>query len=193
MAALACLLHATWPLWGNQPAPDPIGSVLRRTGQYALSFLVLSLVPTAIRRVFGFKQIMLVRRTLGLYAFLFAVAHFLTYFGLDYAFDVGLMMKAIPEERFVLAGVAALAMLIPLAVTSTAEWQKRLGQVWKRLHRLVYLATALAVLHYAWTSKEIRLKPLLYGGLTLLLLLLRLPFIPPLFPWRPERGEREPI
>jgi len=117
-----------------------------------------------------------VRRTLGIYAFIYASLHGLTFVGLDYGFDLALIRDAIFDQRYVLAGSAAFVLLLPLAITSTRGWQKRLGKHWKRLHRLVYLAGVLAVVHFVWLVKDIR-EPLRYAALLTLLLVVRIPAI----------------
>ena len=99
------------------------------------------------------RQALRVRRPLGLYAFLYASLHFATFVWLDYGLDLELLRQAIFDQRYVLAGFAAGLLMLVLAVTSTRGWQKRMGKNWKRLHRLVYLAAALAVLHFFWLVK----------------------------------------
>jgi sulfoxide reductase heme-binding subunit YedZ len=115
-----------------------------------------------------------VRRPLGLYAFFYAALHFFVFVGLDYRFDLDLLPGAILDQRYVLVGTAAGLILLPLAITSTRGWQNRLGKGWKKLHRWVYLAGILAVVHFAWLDKDIR-EPLRYGLILALLLVLRLP------------------
>jgi sulfoxide reductase heme-binding subunit YedZ len=110
-----------------------------------------------------------------LYAFLYAGLHFLLFAGLDYGFKFDLILQAMLEGRRIPAGAGAFALLIPLAITSTTGWVKRLGRNWRRLHRLVYLAAGLAVLHYVWTFKELRPAPVVAGAVLLLLLVVRLP------------------
>ena len=154
---------------------DPVGEAIRRLGRPALAFLVLSLVPGAVRLVSGSRRVLWVRRALGLYAFLYAVLHVLSVVGLDYAFDVSLIVGTLLRGRRVYVGLGAFLVLVPLAVTSTGGWMKRLGRNWKRLHRVSYLAAALAVLHYVWTFKEVRALPLLASGLVIALLVVRLP------------------
>ena len=143
-------------------------------------FLMLSLTPTVMAKVFGIREVLRVRRALGLYTFLYAATHFLIFIGLDYGFDLGLILLAIRDSRFILVGAAALIILATLALTSTKGWMKRLGKNWKRLHRAVYVAAALAVWHYAWAFKELRIKPIAYGVVLAVLLILRLP---PLVRW----------
>lgn len=154
---------------------NPIQTLTQRTGEYALIFLVLSLVCTPLNTVFGLRQVLPLRRLLGLYAFLFVSLHFLTFVGLDYWFDLGLIWQEIAEKRYILVGFTAFLLLIPLAITSTRGWMQRLGKHWKRLHRLVYLIAPLAVLHFIWAVKSDIREPLLYGAAVVLLLSLRLP------------------
>lgn len=174
-AALLPLAALIWGFWRRQLGPDLIGEVTRRTGRYALLFLILSLVPTVIARVSGYGRVLRVRRELGLYGFMYASLHFLIFVWLDYGFRFGLIWRAIWEGRFLRVGFAALILLLPLALTSTRGWVRRLGRNWRRLHRLTYATAVLAVLHYAWRFKELRTAPLLAGGTLLLLLIARVP------------------
>jgi sulfoxide reductase heme-binding subunit YedZ len=135
---------------------------------------MLMLACTPISAIFGWKQVLRARRALGLYAFLYASLHFATFVWLDYGFDVELLVGAVLAQRYVVVGFASGLILLALAITSTRGWQKRLGKTWKRFHRLVYLAGVLAVVHFAWLVKDIRV-PLRYGAVLALLLFLRLP------------------
>jgi methionine sulfoxide reductase heme-binding subunit len=174
-AALAPLGLLIFDFFRDNLTVNPVQALTLRTGKYALTLLVLSLACTPLNTVFGFRPALKVRRALGLYAFMYAAIHFLIFVGLDYAFNPQLLREAIFEKRFALVGFAAFLILLPLAVTSTRGWMKRLGKNWKRLHRLVYLAGALVVVHYAWAVKSDIRQPLLFGGLVALLLFLRLP------------------
>ena len=155
---------------------DPVKEITTTTGRAALVLLLLSLACTPINMVFGFRQVLRVRRALGLYAFMYAGLHFLTFVGLDYAFDFELLGPAIFDQRFVIVGFAALVLLLALALTSTRGWQKRLGRNWRRLHKLVYLAAGLVIVHFLWAVKDAR-EPLRYGAILLLLLAVRLPLV----------------
>lgn len=158
----------------DQLTVNPIQALTLRTGKTALILLVLSLACTPANTVFHFRQALRVRRALGLYAFMYAAIHFAIFVGVDYGFDWGLLQEAIFEKRFALIGFAAGMILLALAITSTRGWMRRLGRRWTLLHRLVYLAALLVVVHYVWLVKSDIRVPLLYGALVVLLLLLRL-------------------
>ena len=168
-----CVL--VWAILADRLGPDPIGAATRRTGRYALVFLGVSLLPTVIRLAFGFSGVLRVRRALGLYAFMYAALHLLIFVGWDYGFDLALIALVIRDDRRVLLGLASLSILTVMAVTSTNGWARRLGKNWRRLHRLVYLASALAVIHYIWVFKELRVIPVLAGAVLVLLLVARTP------------------
>lgn len=153
---------------------DPIREMTTLTGKTALILLMLSLACTPINTVLGWLQVLRVRRALGLYAFLYASLHFAIFIGLDYGFQLDLISKAILDQRYVLVGIAAGLILLALATTSSKGWQRRLGKMWKRLHRLVYLGGILVVVHFLWLGKDNR-EPLRYAILLALLLVLRMP------------------
>jgi sulfoxide reductase heme-binding subunit YedZ len=156
---------------------NPIQDITFSTGKAALTLLVLTLAVTPINTLFGLRQIIPLRRWLGLYAFFYAACHFLIFVGLDYGFDLALIYEAILEKRYALVGFAAFLILLPLALTSTKGWQRRLGKLWKRLHQWVYVAALLVIVHYVWLVKSDIREPLLYGGIVVLLLLARVPGI----------------
>lgn len=157
---------------------DPIAETTSRTGSAAILMLVLSLACTPINTVFGFRPALTARKPLGLYAFLYAALHLLNFIGMDYGFSVRAFLDdALLQKRFMIVGFAAFLILLPLAITSTKGWMKRLGRNWKRLHQLVYVAGILAVLHYLWLVKIDITWPLIYGAIVAVLLVLRLPVI----------------
>jgi sulfoxide reductase heme-binding subunit YedZ len=176
IGALLPLARLAWYYWQGKFIIDPIQEITTYTGRTALILLILSLACTPINVLFGFRQIIRVRRALGLYAFMYIVLHFLTFVGWDYGFDLALLGPAIFDQRFVLAGFAAFLLLLPLAITSTQSWRKRLGKNWKRLQRLVYLVNVLAILHFLWLVKDPR-EPLRYGVVVALLLAVRIPAV----------------
>lgn len=174
--ALVPLAQLVWDGAQNQLTVNPIQEITSRTGKTALVLLVLSLACTPASVVLGVRQVVPLRRPLGLYAFFYAGLHLLTFAVLDYGLDWSLIQQAIVEKRFVLAGFAAFVLLVPLAVTSTIGWQRRLGKRWKMLHRAVYVAAPLAILHFLWLVKSDvqKIEPLLYGAAVAALLVLRL-------------------
>ncbi len=148
---------------------NPIQDITARTGKTALTLLVLSLACTPASSLLGVRMALRWRRPLGVYAFMYAALHFLTFTVLDYGLDPGLLREAIFEKRFALVGFAAFVLLIPLAITSTHGWMRRLGKRWRKLHRLVYPAALLVVVHYVWLVKSDIRVPLAYGAVILLL------------------------
>ncbi len=175
VGGLAPLAALAWLFWQDRLGPVPVAAVIRRLGRYALVFLILSLAPTAVRLVTGSGELLRVRRWLGLYAFLYAVLHALAFAGLDYGFDLRLLATVILESRREIVGLAALLILGLLALTSIPALIRALGKQWKRLHRLVYVAAGLVVLHYAWNYKELRRWPVAAGTALVVLLVIRLP------------------
>lgn len=174
LAALAPLALLVWDYLHGQLSVNPIQEATLRTGKTALVLLVLSLLCTPANRLLGWKPAQLLRRPLGLYAFGYAALHLAIFAAVDYGLDWGLIQQAVAEKRYVLVGLAAFALLAPLALTSTRGWQRRLGRGWVRLHRLVYLAAPLAVLHFALLVKSDIREPLAYGAAVAALLALRL-------------------
>jgi sulfoxide reductase heme-binding subunit YedZ len=176
-AALAPLALLIWDYTQDLLSVNPIEDITRRTGRTALTLLVLSLACTPANTVFGFKRALTVRRALGLYAFMYAGLHFLTFVVLDYGLDLGLIGDTIAEKRYVLIGLAAFLLLLPMALTSTKGWMKRMGRNWKTLHRFVYLAGVLAVVHFVWLVKSDITEPVRFGIVVLVLLGLRIPIV----------------
>jgi len=174
---VGALLPLAWIIWQYTQGlflVDPVREITTLTGRTALILLMLMLACTPANTLFGFKQVLRVRRALGLYAFLYASLHFATFVWLDYRFDLELLAEAVFAQRYVVVGFVSGLILAVLALTSTRWWQKRLGKNWKRLHRLAYLAGILAVVHFAWLVKDVRV-PLYYGAVLALLLVVRLP------------------
>lgn len=163
--------------WFGLLGPEPIRAMILRTGKAAIILLTLSLACTPAGLVTGWKGARTWRRPLGLYAFAYVCLHLLIFTGLDYAFMLPLIVEEIVERRYALVGFAAFLLLIPLAVTSTKGWQRRLGKRWNRLHMLVYLIGVLAVIHYIWLVKNAYAQPLFFAAVVAVLLLVRLPAI----------------
>ena len=182
LGSLVPLALLVWDGAHDHLTANPIQEITFRTGRNALKLLLLSLACTPAANVLGFTAARLVRRPLGLYAFFYATLHLLTFAVVDYGLDWRLIEHAIVEKRYVLAGFAAFTLLVPLALTSTKGWQRRLRRRWFALHRLVYASAVLVIVHFLWLSKgdvlllkgDIR-RPALYGLVLLALLSLRLP------------------
>jgi len=177
VGALIPLAVLIWDYFNNQLTVNPIQAITLRTGKTALILLVLSLACTPANTLLGFRPALKVRRALGLYAFLYAALHFMVFVGLDYGFDPALLKEAIFEKRYALVGFAAFLILLPLAITSTKGWMKRLGRIWKTLHQWVYLAALLVIVHFVWLVKADIREPLMYGAIVLLLLVMRIPLV----------------
>jgi sulfoxide reductase heme-binding subunit YedZ len=185
------IFPALWLLWdglNDNLTVNPIQALTQRSGRYAIFFLILSLACTPINTVFGFRSVLKVRRALGLTAFFYALLHFVLFVGVDYQFNLDLLKGVIFEKPYALVGLSAFIVLFMLAVTSFRWWMKRLGKVWTRIHRFVYLAGVLVVIHYFWVVKGdfLRLsgdiaKPLIYAVVLTVLLILRVPAVRKIF------------
>ena len=172
--ALWPLVRILWNLAVGRFLVDPVRETMTLTGRTALNLLVLSLACTPVYTLTGFGRVLRARRTLGLYAFLYAALHFLTFVGWDYSFDARLLWQAVFYQQYVVVGFLAGLILLVLAVTSIKGWRRRLGKRWKRIQRLVYLADGLAVLHFAWLLKAPG-EAVRYGVAVAMLFVLRLP------------------
>jgi len=144
----------------------PVDTIILVEGRWTLVFLLATLAVTPIRRLTGWNRVIQVRRLLGLFAFFHACVHFLAYAGIDQAFALGYIIDDVVDRRYITAGFAALLLLVPLAVTSTKGWIRRLGKRWLKLHRLVYVAASLGVLHFYWKVRADTFWPLV-AALTL--------------------------
>jgi sulfoxide reductase heme-binding subunit YedZ len=172
-AALGPLCHEVWNVSQGLEI-DPVAAMLHASGYWALVFLLLTLSITPLRRVGFAAKIISLRRMLGLYAFFYATLHFALYLGLEQQFDPAAITHDIASRPFIAIGFAALLLMVPLALTSTNGWMRRLKRRWGQLHRLTYLVSILGVIHYWWQVKRDLQQPLLFGTILLLLLLLRL-------------------
>ncbi len=153
---------------------NPIEYITHYTGTWTIRFLLITLSITPLRKIFNQPKIVRYRRMLGLFAFFYVCLHFLTWFVLDKFFSFSEMWADILKRRFITVGMLGFAMLLPLAVTSTAGWVRRLGFVkWQRLHRLIYFAALAGVIHYYWLVKSDVRLPLMYGAILAVLMLYR--------------------
>jgi sulfoxide reductase heme-binding subunit YedZ len=162
LTPLALLLHDAW---AGDLGANPIDYITRWLGIWTLRLLLASLTMTPLRILFRWSWPIALRRLLGLFAFFYVCLHFAVWVVLDHFFDWGTMAADIVKRPFMTVGMAALVLLVPLAVTSTAGMVKRLGAVaWRRLHRLAYVAGVLGVLHFLWLAKVGRQEPFYYAG-----------------------------
>jgi methionine sulfoxide reductase heme-binding subunit len=187
LLCLAPVAGVVWRALHHELTANPIEFITHTTGDWTLRFLVITLSITPLRKLFGLPELIRFRRMLGLFAFFYACLHFTTYIWLDKFFDLSEMWKDVVKRRFITVGFAAFLVLIPLALTSTAGWIRRLGgKRWQALHRLIYLSAVLGVIHYYWLVKSAVLRPLTYGAIVAVLLLAR--FVS----WLLNRGPRVP-
>jgi sulfoxide reductase heme-binding subunit YedZ len=155
---------------------NPIEALLHSAGRWTLILLLVGLSISPLRRLTGWNQIIKVRRLVGLFAFFYASLHLLIYLGLDQGFAWSYIVEDILERPFITSGAAAFLFLVPLAVTSTKGWIRRLGKRWLRIHRLVYVAASLGVLHYYWKVKLDTFWPLVAVSVLAALLMARVPW-----------------
>lgn len=166
-----------WRFSQNGLGANPVEALLHLAGRWALVFLLITLAVTPIRRLTRWNRIVKVRRPLGLFAFFYLCLHLFTYVGLDQLFAMEYIVEDVVERPYITVGFAAFLLLVPLAITSTRGWIRRLGRRWQLLHRLVYPATALGILHFYWQVKADTFWPLVATAVLAVLLLLRtLPF-----------------
>src|SRR3989475_11394683 len=175
LACLGPLARLGWKAYNQALGANPIEVITHSTGDWILIFLLITLAVTPVRKLTGQLWLIRYRRMFGLFAFFYATLHFLTYIWLDKFFDIHEMLADIAKRRFITVGFTGFVLLIPLALTSTKGWIRRLGgKRWQLLHRLVYFSAIAGVIHYYWLVKsDIRL-PLLYGTLVGMLLLWRI-------------------
>jgi sulfoxide reductase heme-binding subunit YedZ len=168
LAPLALLLAR---FFAGRLGTNPIEFVTHDLGDWTLRLLLASLAVTPLRIVTGAAWPITLRRLLGLFAFAYAVMHFLVWIVLDFFFDWELMLADIVKRPYITVGMTALVLLTPLAATSTAGMVKRLGaRRWRRLHQLVYVAAVLGVLHFLWLAKVGRRTPWFYAAILVVLL-----------------------
>ena len=181
-AKVAVFVLSAWPLlfivWrtvrGDLTA-NPVEFYQHQTGDWTLRFLVFTLCITPFRKILNLPELIRFRRMLGLFAFFYVCLHFLTYLGPDQGFSLSGMLADVAKRPFITVGFLAFVLLIPLALTSTAGWIRRLGgKRWQMLHRAIYFAAALGVVHYYWLVKSDIRKPAFYGALVGILLAWRI-------------------
>lgn len=152
---------------------NPIERITHRTGWWTLAFLLIALAVTPARKITGQLWLIQYRRMLGLFAFFYGCLHMLTYVWLDQFFDIHAMIRDVAKRPFITMGSLAFVLMVPLAITSTKGWIRRLGKRWQILHRLVYISALAGVVHFVWLVKKDIREPILFGAILGILLLAR--------------------
>ena len=178
IAALLPLARLVSGFFLERLGANPIELITRSTGTWTLTFLLITLGVTPLRRITQRHWLLKLRRMLGLFAFFYACLHFTTYIWLDQFFDWAAIWKDIYKRRFIWMGFSAFVMLIPLALTSNnaaVRWMG--GSAWQRLHRLVYVIAICGVIHYWWLVKKDLTQPMIYASVLAVLLAIRVVFL----------------
>ena len=171
--ALAPYLWMLFRAYTGRLSANPIEDITLTTGIWALRFLVATLAVTPLRRITGWNRVIQYRRMLGLFAFFYAVNHLLIYVVLDQGLAFEYILPDIVKRPYITAGMIAFTAMIPLAITSTKGWIRRLGRKWQMLHRLVYVSGIAACLHFIWKVKVVIGEPVYYAAILAALLAFR--------------------
>ena len=170
LLALVPLGALAYRTYTNDLGVNPAETLQLETGGWALKFLVITLAITPVRRVTGWNRVIQYRRMIGLFSFFYACLHFLTYIVLDKYFALGEMMADVIKRPFITAGFVAFVAMVPLALTSTKGWIRRLGRRWQLLHRLIYVSGVAAAVHFVWKVKVAIGEPVYYASAIAVLL-----------------------
>jgi sulfoxide reductase heme-binding subunit YedZ len=162
VAALVPLGYIAWKFLTDRLGANPIRELEIETGLWTLRMLAITLLVTPVRRIFHWNGIVKYRRMLGVFTFFYACVHLSMWVGVDWFFAWGDMWNEIVKHRYILIGMLTWLILLPLAITSTKGWVRRLGKGWTRLHRLVYVAAVTGTIHYLWAVKKDTFFPLVY-------------------------------
>ena len=171
---LVLLILSIAEIGGLRLGPNPQLYIRDVLGEWGLRLLLVTLAITPLRRLIGKPWPLLFRRLLGLWAFAYLALHFVTYFFLDRSLELALIIEDILKRPYITLGMTAFMLIIPLAITSTAGWQRRLGGRWLQLHRLIYPIAVLGCWHFYWLVKKDLREPLVYCGLLAILLVARI-------------------
>lgn len=175
---LLCLAPAGLLVWGwfhDELGANPVEFIQHSTGDWTLRFLIITLAVTPTRKIFGLPALIRYRRMLGLFAFFYVCLHFGIYISLDQSFDLHGILLDVAKRKYITVGFTGFVLMIPLAITSTRGWIRRLGgKRWQWLHRAIYLSAIAGVIHYAWLVKSDERKPLEYAAVVTVLLLYRI-------------------
>ena len=158
---------------GSHLGADPAVEVVRFLGEWSIRLLLLTLSVSSVRRIARFPKVLQLRRMIGLFAFSYVVCHFTAYLGFLAEFDLVLIEEDLVERTYITVGFTGLLLLVPLAVTSTNGWRRRLGATWRKLHRAIYIIVALGLVHLAWLTKDQYGEVVLYSLIFVVLMLER--------------------
>jgi methionine sulfoxide reductase heme-binding subunit len=163
---IACLAPLVWLLirtLTGRLGINPVEDLELTTGIWSLRFLVITLSVTPVRRITGWNRVIQYRRMFGLFTFFYVCVHFAIYIGIDQFFAFGAILKDVAKRPFITMGFTAFVLMIPLALTSTKGWIRRLGRRWQVLHRLIYISAVCAAIHYLWKVKVMIGSPVYYA------------------------------
>lgn len=163
-----------WRTLQGQLGANPVEYLEHYSGEWGLRLLLLTLAMTPLRRFSGRAEPLRIRRLLGLWAYVWICLHFSIYLTFDLEWSVAPLIEDLGKRRYITVGFLAWLLLLPLALTSTQRWQRRLKRRWQQLHRLIYPAALLGCIHFLWLVKSDLREPLLYLAILLGLLALRL-------------------
>jgi sulfoxide reductase heme-binding subunit YedZ len=173
-AGLAPAALLAWKGYQQDLGGNPIEFITHETGDWTIRFLLITLAITPLRYITSLPDLIRLRRMLGLFAFFYGTLHMLTYVWLDQFFSLSSMAHDIVKRPFITAGATGFLAMVPLAVTSTAGWIRRLGgRRWQLLHRSIYLSATAGVIHYYWLVKSDIRMPVFYGAILAMLLAFR--------------------
>jgi sulfoxide reductase heme-binding subunit YedZ len=173
LAALLPLGLLVWKGFHDGLGANPIEVITHSTGDWTMRFLLITLAITPLRRITGWQGWIRFRRMLGLFAFFYGCLHLTTWVWLDKFFNLHDMADDLMKRRFIFLGMTGLLLMLPLAITSTRGWIRRLGKRWQTLHRLIYFSAIAGVIHYAWLVKADETKPIQYAVILAVLLGIR--------------------
>ena len=174
IVSLVPLFYLVIGIFTNNLGANPIEYILHSTGFWTLTFLLITLTITPLRKIKKLNRLIKYRRMLGLFAFFYAFLHFSIYLGIDRFFDWDEIFKDIFERPYITVGFTAFLLLIPLAITSTKKMIRRLGKKWQSLHRLIYVIVVLGVIHFWWLVKKDLTEPIIFSIILFFLFLIRI-------------------
>lgn len=173
LAALVPLGLLVWKGFHDELGANPIEVITHATGDWTIRFLLITLSITPLRRITGWQGWIRFRRMTGLFAFFYGCLHLTTWVWLDKFFNLHDMADDLLKRRFIFVGMTGLLLILPLAITSTKGWIRRLGKKWQTLHRLIYFSAIAGVIHYVWLVKADETKPEEYAAILAVLLGIR--------------------